>query len=101
MTQPDKLKPCPFCGDADIRWNNDCSVFCCNCKAEIQASTHNEAVNLWNTRTPDLSRILKLAVCANAFLGPNGNSKRFSELVNANEALTPEDIQLLESVLKE
>lgn len=105
MTQPDELKPCPFCGGsvvvkyAELHGYDKYVIRCCG--VNILRATKEGVIKRWNTRTPDLSRIFTVAAHANAFLSPAGNSKKYSEMVDANEALTNEDRQLLEAVLKE
>ena len=57
MSATDELKPCPFCGGENLASNwhspfiicNDCGAF----GPGNADSTHEQAVEAWNTRTPE------------------------------------------------
>lgn len=121
MTQPDELKPCPLCGGKafkyrysdehlDHYYNHGIKCLGCGLKtAPIVVNVDDPApqrlYDYWNTRsTPDLSRILKLAA-AMRWLHTTDSYGPLSEAAKAAtetlNALTHEDIQLLEAVLKE
>ena len=128
MTQPDELLPCPFCGGSADVYEHTGRIMsghytargeCDSCE-EVKGAlgygitkdeAYTNAAKLWNTRTPDLSRILKLAALSGKLipemkkrlnclptvvLSPFGK-----QFVAAYGQLTDEDHQLLEAVLKE
>lgn len=49
-----ELKPCPFCGETEIKFNDAmifCNYVCSNCKAGVNAfNNKREAIKAWNTR---------------------------------------------------
>ena len=55
-----KLKPCPFCGEEDIRKfteYNGCTptkyyiLFCVECNGEISATSKRRVIKAWNERS--------------------------------------------------
>lgn len=57
MSATDELKPCPFCGSKELLAGfHSPFIECGNCHAFGPGNadlTHDEAVELWNTRTPE------------------------------------------------
>lgn len=122
MTQPDELLPCPFCGGSADVYEHTGRIMsghytargeCDSCE-EVKGAlgygitkdeAYTNAAKLWNTRTPDLSRILKLAAITVLYNNTDVNDSQFEFIVKrfnaAGRALTQEDHQLLEAVLKE
>ena len=135
MTKPDELKPCPLpqcCGTPKIEPSNPelegsawGQITCEHLEfsSELnggsiryltQISVHCDEAPLekvkaaWNTRTPDLNRILKLAAAAREYFkatqtreGAYFEEGTLMDIEAAGLDLTSEDCQLLEAVLKE
>lgn len=104
MTQPDELKPCPFCGGAAIvnadGWAESSWWFaqCLGCQAQgDEYNSGEEALKAWNTRsTPDQqaidhvmahNAILREALWKYANCGPfDFQPSDAEEILNATEA---------------
>ena len=57
MSETEELKPCPFCGEADIRTDFDRREWthyavCYGCFCRLEKDTKEEAIKAWNTRHP-------------------------------------------------
>lgn len=58
-----KLRPCPFCGCADIELLEVAVAFeeiqywaqCFDCRASIRKLIKSNAINMWNTRTQEVT----------------------------------------------
>ena len=127
MTQPYELKPCLFCKNfinlrTAFQWGSSkYFVICDVCGAGgPMKSTKQEARDAWNTRTPDRSRILKLA--AWSYYGKHCNGCKGNYTTQSRDGsfttvfcrnycdcgysdvthdFTPEDEKLMEAILKE
>lgn len=102
MAQPDELKVCLLCILTKTPEKHSCK------SVSDAVKKHKEYLN--TRTTPDLSRILKLAAAAREYAkASNGRTLQdaydeetaLMDIETASEALTPEDHQLLEAVLKE
>ena len=51
-----KLKPCPFCGSGNVRYNEaEHAVVCARCKARVSIAPDEEmAIRMWDERAGEL-----------------------------------------------
>lgn len=98
-----ELKPCPFCGGEAhiVQWSNKYDAVCQNRECDVFLdcyASYEQAVNAWNTRTPDTTALLKQALEALESLkanrdedwpwGYNAKMLMDAETVVADKAIT-------------